>query len=76
MLSRCGEPTKYDHAPYGTVCKVIKTMQDEFELYIQLGADEAAPQWQSIGSYTVTSLENAIDEIIKKIIAYSKKDTD
>ena len=36
MITRHGEPSKHDQAPYGYLCKVTSTLADAYDLYIQL----------------------------------------
>jgi len=57
ILIRYGEPGKYDHAPYGHICKVVKMMLDKDDVYIQLSNDEKNPSWTFVGSFEA-SLDN------------------
>ena len=69
MLIRCGEPSKYDHAPYGTLCKVNKPTSEGFELYLQAGNEESEPQWQKIGDYTAETIDTALDQIASRLLS-------
>jgi hypothetical protein len=68
MLIRCGEPSKYDHAPCGTICKVNKPTSDEFEIYIQLSADESDPCWEKLGDFTAATIVDALEKIVDRIL--------
>ena len=48
-IIRFGEPSKLDHAPYGTECKV--TRSKEFDIYIQMSQNEENPNWMFIGNF-------------------------
>ena len=48
-IIRHGIPCKFDHAPYGTRCKIIHG--EEYELYVQSSKDEANPEWELIGTF-------------------------
>lgn len=50
MIIRHGAPTKYDHAPLGTSCKVM-TPEGTYDLYIQYAVDESTPRWEYIGNF-------------------------
>lgn len=45
QLIRHGKPNKYDHAAYGTLCKVIIEYK-ESELYKQVSTDPENPIWE------------------------------
>jgi len=49
-IIRFGEPSKLDHAPYGTECKV--TRYKEFDIYIQISQNEDSPNWIFIGTFS------------------------
>jgi len=68
MLIRCGEPSKYDHAPCGSICKVTKPTSEDFELYIQIGADESDPCWEKIGDFTAATVLDAVEKIVERIL--------
>lgn len=42
-IIRIGEPSKLDHAPFGTLCKIIKG--DEIDIYRQTSHNEEDPVW-------------------------------
>lgn len=45
ILQRYSAPNQYDHAPQGTLCKVLVD-QSRWEIYIQKSPDEEHPQWE------------------------------
>lgn len=51
ILIRYGEPSKYDHAVYGTICKVVKAHEPMFDIFVQLSQDEEAPLWNYVGAF-------------------------
>lgn len=51
IIVRYGEPSKYDQAPYGTLCKRIKTMSEAFEMYIQTSKNDTDPCWEKVGIF-------------------------
>lgn len=67
MLIRHGEPSKYDHSPYGTICKSVRALSDEFEIYVQLSNDESVPSWEMVGIFT-KGTEHAIQEEVQRLI--------
>ncbi|MFI5332584.1 MAG: hypothetical protein ACHQVS_00615 [Candidatus Babeliales bacterium] len=46
-LYRHSAPTKYDQAPYGTLCEVINSEGNQ--LYVQRSRDEENPLWVHMG---------------------------
>jgi len=48
VLDRKGQPSKYDHAPYGTICRVSEDVEHPV-FYIQRSSDEEHPQWEFMG---------------------------
>lgn len=66
MITRHGEPSKHDQAPYGYLCKVTSTLADAYDLYIQLNEDDLDPKWHLIGSYSNNSDEQTIKLDIEK----------
>ena len=69
ILIRYGEPSKYDHGPYGSICKVIKAMEEKNDIYVQLSTEESMPQWSFVGSFAPQSDEEItaqIQEILNK----------
>jgi hypothetical protein len=53
ILVRYGEPSKYDHGPYGAICKVIKAATEQFDIYVQLSQHESNPQWHFVGAFAI-----------------------
>lgn len=45
-LIRRSEPTKFDHAPEGTLCRVVSLTKED--IYIQRSSDEENPRWEKI----------------------------
>lgn len=58
-ISRFAMPTKLDHAPYGTRCKV-EIDAGKYHLYIQLSDDEENPKWEHMGIFH--SIETGLTE--------------
>ena len=50
QIVRHSAPGKFDHAPFGTECKV-PLMGDEYELYVQYSSQEDSPRWELMGKY-------------------------
>lgn len=48
-IIRHSAPSKLDHAPKGTECKV--ETGEEYQLYVQCSSQEEDPQWQLMGTY-------------------------
>lgn len=49
MIRYTAPPTKYDNAPYGTICTVhLNDDGTDRQIYIQASQDENNPDWQSI----------------------------
>lgn len=61
ILIRHGEPSKYDHCEYGTLCKVMITPTERYDLYKQVSKDESEPIWNLVGTF---GPEDEIDELI------------
>jgi len=66
FIIRSSKPSKHDQCCYGSVCKSIKALSDEFEVYVQISHDENNPEWEKVGmSYTGDNLP--IEEINRVI---------
>jgi hypothetical protein len=72
FITRCGEPTEFDMASYGTVCHVKKSQStaqsihwDDFDIYLQVGEDEEEPKWEFLGSFSSESPHDYIDDLIE-----------
>lgn len=50
MIIRNGPPNNYDHAPQGTICKVMINDQCH-ERYVQRSSDEEKPEWDYLGVF-------------------------
>lgn len=72
MLIRTGEPSKYDEFPYGTPCKVAKTMGDTFELYVQISHDDASPCWEKVGIFPTETDYCCMVREIERVLAGRK----
>jgi len=68
MLIRCGEPSKYDHSPYGTICKSVKMVDDKFEIYVQISDDDSSPIWEKVGIFYCDEQEHIIQDEIKRVL--------
>jgi len=69
MLLRSGEPSKYDEAPYGTLCKTAKTLGDTFEIYVQLSLNEESPRWERVGVFspeTEHDIGSEVERVLKR----------
>jgi hypothetical protein len=67
MLIRYGKPSKYDHAPYGTPCKVVNALSDDFTLYLQVSDNEENPVWHEIGIFS--QYDEHVQDKIKEVIS-------
>ena len=48
MIRYTAAPTKYDTAPYGTLCSVYKNDDgSEYDIFVQTSGDEFDPVWLS-----------------------------
>lgn len=70
MLVRCGEPGKYDHNPYGTICRSNNQSDGWFEIYVQINADDSNPEWQLVGTFhdnnsSTEDIEHMVDKTLK-----------
>lgn len=65
FIIRSGPPSKYDECRYGSVCKSIKSMHDEFEIHVQISHDEQHPQWESVGIFSTKTKDLVAGEINK-----------
>jgi hypothetical protein len=61
-IIRHGEPSKYDHAPYGTLCKMVNIHYDDFTIYVQSNYDESNPNWKLVGVFTSENAHVARDQ--------------
>ena len=50
QITRHSMPTKLDHAPFGSECKV-PVVGDEYELWVQYSRTEEDPKWELMGKY-------------------------
>lgn len=69
MLVRCGEPSKYDHSPFGTVCMSSKNIDGKFEIHVQISSEESMPIWESLGIFshdTKHLIPNEISNILSR----------
>lgn len=63
ILVRYGEPGKYDHGPYGTICKVIKASSEKCDVFVQLSPDESMPTWSFLGAFAIDNDEDIISHV-------------
>lgn len=66
MIIRHSSPSKLDHAPFGTTCKVIHTLADTFDLYKQYGSQEDSPDWQLLGTFQNDGIDSKLVDILQK----------
>lgn len=64
VIVRTGSPTQFDQFEYGTVCKSADHHHDKYELHLQVGKNEASPNWESLGFFHTDSPKEYIDELI------------
>lgn len=70
-MDRIFPPTRYDCAPYKTICQV-KDEDNTVTVFIQLSKEETNPRWVPIGELLYKAFMNNlsdhgfIDECIKK----------
>jgi hypothetical protein len=70
LMERIFRPTRYDSAPYRTICRV-KGECDVIHEYIQLNDDETNPQWIPVGDFLYRAFseklynQEFLDECIK-----------
>jgi hypothetical protein len=50
VLKRHSAPTKYDHAPRGSWCR-IDVGEKEYELYVQRSSEDNRPVWEKLGLF-------------------------
>lgn len=50
QIKRRTAPSKLDHGEYGMRC-VVDIDEIYYDLYIQLGSDEADPNWEYMGKF-------------------------
>lgn len=68
IIIRSGEPTKYDHSPYGTICKSVKG-NGNFEIYVQINEDDSSPLWEKVGIFSnATATEHTINDEIERVL--------
>ncbi len=67
-IYRRSHPSQYDHAPFGTECRV--EMVRDIEVYVQLCADEANPRWELVGTYPPDCNEKTIEEDVEAFRHY------
>jgi hypothetical protein len=63
ILIRYGEPSKYDHGPYGTICKVIKATNEMCDVFVQLSLDESMPAWSFLGAFAIDNDQDIIRHV-------------
>lgn len=73
MLIRHGEPSNLDQAPYGTLCKSVKTLCDTFEVYVQISENEEIPCWEKVGIFN-SETEYTIQDESNRVLS-SRKNT-
>lgn len=45
-IVRAAKPNKYDQAPKNSICKVVKALSNEYDIYRQLSSDNDNPIWE------------------------------
>lgn len=70
-ITRHTTPSKYDSAPYGTLCYSMKD-EDEYKLFVQLSKTDEA-RWEPIGHLFEEALFEKCedDEFIAELLALS-----
>lgn len=69
VLTRYGEPGKYDYAPQWSLCKVVHTGNPIFDIYMQVNPQEDTPHWDFIG---ISDAKNDIELIERYTSLYAK----
>jgi hypothetical protein len=46
VLIRHSPPTKLDHAPFGTKCHVVCSLEATYDVYVQMSQQEDNPVWE------------------------------
>lgn len=69
MLIRHGQPSKLDHAPRATICKVLKHLSDDCEVYVQINEDDSDPRWEYVGVFSPEK-EDAIMVKVNQILSF------
>ena len=64
-ITRYSEPSSFDHAPRGSICKKIRSMSDDFEIWVQVSEKEEEPCWVMAGSYNSDTPDSLIEQDIK-----------
>lgn len=65
LIIRSSKPSKHDQLIYASICKTIKALSDEFDIYVQMSHDEKNPQWEKVGTFSPETNDLVIDEINK-----------
>lgn len=65
-ITRLGQPNQYDHAKFGTRCRVF-TSPERFELWVQISHAEEHPNWQFISKFNCDVKEKDIDLMIDRL---------
>jgi hypothetical protein len=65
FIVRSGVPSKYDECAYGSVCKSVKPLRDEFDIYVQMSHDDNSPRWEKVGTFSPKTYELVIQEVTK-----------
>jgi hypothetical protein len=68
ILHRRCKPGSYDHAPFGTECRV--EMVRDTEVYVQMCAQEDNPRWELVGVYPAECDENLIEKEVEEFRHY------
>ena len=62
MIRYTAAPTKYDHAPYGTLCALhLDDEGTQRRLYIQTGLDTKNPHWISVEELVIKTFMPLFD---------------
>lgn len=74
MIRYTAAPTKYDQAPYGTLCTLhLNDDGTDRRIYVQTSQDETTPHWESVEDLVISAFkplfENPcfIQDCLKKI---------
>ncbi len=63
IILRYGEPSKFDEADFGTICKVKHLSHKNFDIYVQTNKD-GTPSWEYIDTFHETFTDFNIQKII------------
>lgn len=67
FILRHSEPSKFDEAAHGSVCKV-PLKHDDYEIYVQMSHDDDHVRWESIGIFNERTHDDFVQEEINRTL--------